>query len=211
MRKNLIIAGLTVWNLILMAALIFFWMNSRRTPEIDATVNLSSPATKAGSAPESSALVGEQNFTYQTGDRLVGEKAPLIVDRHLTLTVTLDAQQERDGVIVAHGGLAHGYALYVQDGQLFFVVRRSNALTTVDGGKVTAGRHTLKATLSKTGELGVALDGKPPVTGQAGGGIAVEPVDGFDVGGDRGAAVGLYPVPNDFGGTIESVALKTVP
>ena len=55
------------------------------------------------------------------------------------------------------------------------------------------------------------MDGKPAATGQAAGGLTVEPVDGLDVGGDRGAPVGLYPVPNDFGGTIESVSLKTAP
>jgi hypothetical protein len=57
----------------------------------------------------------------------------------------------------------------------------------------------------------VALEGKPPATGQVAGGIAVEPVDGFDVGGDRGAPVGLYEVPNAFGGTIDTVSLKTIP
>jgi hypothetical protein len=199
-RKNIIIAALVVWNLVMMAVLIFVWASPRRTPGVRAAVNVS----------DASAVSGEQSFTYKTGDRLVGDKAPLIVDRHLTMTATFDTQ-DKDGVILAHGGLAHGYALYVQDGQLFFVVRRKNALITVDGGKVSAGQHTLRATLSKTGEMSVALDGKSPASGQAGGGFAVEPVDGFDVGGDRGAPVGLYPVPYDFGGTIEGVSLKTVP
>lgn len=202
MRKNLIIGGLVVWNLVLMAVLIFVWVGSRRT-QIHETKSI--PAT-----PEAGLVPGEQNFTYKTGERLVGDKAPLIVDRNLTITATFDTQ-DKGGVIAAHGGLAQGYALYLQDGQLFFVVRRNNVLTTVDGGKVAAGRHTLKATFLKTGELGVMLDGKASATGQVAGGIAVEPVDGFDVGGDRGAAVGLYPVPNEFGGTIESVSLKTTP
>ncbi len=203
MRKNLIIGGLIVWNLILMAVLIFVWVGSRRT-QIHGAAN-SARATREGSV-----VPGEQNFTYKSGERLVGDKAPPIVDRDLTITATFDTQ-DKGGVIVAHGGLGRGYALYVQDGQLLFVVRRNNVLTTVDGGKVTAGRHTLKATFSKTGELSVALDGKPPATGQAAGGITVEPVDGLDVGGDRGAPVGLYELPNEFGGTIESVSLKTTP
>jgi hypothetical protein len=202
-RKNLIIGGLVVWNLILMAVLIFVWVGSRRTQTHRAPNSTSTMS-------EANLVTGEQNFTYKTGERLVGDKAPPIVDRNLTIAATFDTQ-DKSGVIVAHGGLAQGYALYVQDGRLFFVVRRSNALTTVDGGKVTAGRHTLKATSSKTGELSVALDGKAPATGQAAGGIMTEPVDGLDVGGDRGAPVGLYEVPNDFGGTIDFVSLKTTP
>jgi len=202
--KNLVIGGLVIWNLILMAVLIFVWVGSRRTPAVQVTAN---PAT---TTTQGSVATGEQNFTYKTGERLVGDKAPLIVDRNLTIAATFDTQ-DKGGVIAAHGGLAQGYALYVEDGQLFFVVRRHNVLTTVEGGKVTAGPHTLKATFAKTGELSVALDGKPPATGQAAGGITTEPVDGLDVGGDRGAPVGPYKVPNEFGGTIESVSLKTTP
>ena len=112
---------------------------------------------------------------------------------------------------MAQGGLAQGYALFVQNRQLFFVVLRNNTLTALDGGKVTVGRHTLTATYSKTGALSVALDGKRPATGKAAGGITAEPVDCLDVGGDRGAPVGLYAGPYEFGGTIESVSLKTTP
>lgn len=203
MRKNLIIGGLIVWNLVLMAVLIFVWAGPRRT-------QIHEPPNPGLGKPKTSRVPGEQNFTYKPGERFVGDKAPPIVDRDLTITATFDAQ-ENGGVIVAHGGLAQGYALYVQDGGLFFAVRRNNVLTTVDAGRVTAGRHTLRATYLKTGGLSVALDGKPPATGQAAGGIPAEPMDGLDVGGDRGAPVGLYDVPNDFGGTIESVSLKTIP
>ncbi len=203
MPKNLITGGLIVWNLILMAVLIFVWVGSRRM-KVEGTANFGLAATEASLIP------GEQKFTYRTGERLVGDKAPLIAERNLTITASFDTQ-DKGGVIAAHGGLAQGYALYVQDGQLFFVVRRNNVLTTVDGGKVAAGRHTLKATYLKTGELTVALDGKPPATGQAAGGITAEPVDGLDVGGDRGAPVGLYDAPNEFGGMIESVSLRTTP
>ena len=52
MRKNLIIGGLIVWNLILMAALIFVWAGARRTQTSGTT-----GTSEAGIVP------GEQNFT----------------------------------------------------------------------------------------------------------------------------------------------------
>jgi hypothetical protein len=203
-RKNAIIAGLLVWNVVLMVALVFLWAETRRAKMSASGVIV------ATTPPASNGVPGGQTFTYQPGDRLVGEKAPQIVGRELTLTVTFDTQG-RDGVIVAHGGLAQGYALYVQDAELLFAVRRNNALTTLSGGKVAAGKQVATVTLSKSGEMGLTVGTKQVGTSQAGGGIPAEPVDGFDVGGDRGAAVGPYTVPNDFGGTIESVSLKTVP
>jgi hypothetical protein len=65
--------------------------------------------------------------------------------------------------------------------------------------------------LAKTGDLSVALDGQAAATGKAAGTITMQPIDGLDIGADRGAPVGLYEMPNSFGGTIEVVSLKTAP
>jgi arylsulfatase len=134
--------------------------------------------------------------------------APQLVQRALAITAVFDTQGN-DGVIVAQGGLAHGYAIYVQDGEIFFALRRNNALTLVSGGKVMAGRRVVTATLAKDGALSVALDGQAPATGKAAGTLILTPIDGLDVGADRGASVGNYTVPNSFGGTIETVTVKT--
>ena len=127
-----------------------------------------------------------------------------------TITATFDTQG-KDGVIVSHGGLAHGYTLYVQEGELLFALRRLNVLTTVSGGKVSAGQQTVTATLSKAGEISLARDGKTFATGRAAGAITQQPVSGLDIGADRGAPVGPYEMPNAFGGSIEIVSLKAVP
>jgi hypothetical protein len=49
MRKNIIIAGLVVWNLILMAALIYIWANWRRSSEVNTR------ASPAGQTQDSAA------------------------------------------------------------------------------------------------------------------------------------------------------------
>lgn len=202
MRKNIIIAGLIFWNFILMAALIYIWANWQRSS--DAATNVS----VAGQKPDNAAGADVEEFTFKAGEHLNGDVAPQIADRALTITALFDSQQQ-DGVIVAQGGLAHGYTLYVQDGELLFGVRRNQALTTVSGGKLGEGRHKVTATFAKSGDIGVILDARPPATGKAAGAIALTPVDGLDVGADRGAPVGSYAVPNSFGGAIETVIVKT--
>jgi len=202
MKKNIIIAAVIFLNLILLMVLIYVgvtWSPSGKA-SADAT----------GAAQDKSAEGGPEEFTFKAPGRFVGDEAPPVVNRALTITATFDAL-EQGGVIVAQGGLAHGYALYVQDGELFFVLRRLNVLTTISGGKVGAGRQTATAMLTRAGELSVAFDGKAPATGKAAGVITMQPIDGLDIGADRGAPVGIYEVPNSFGGTIEVVSVKTAP
>ena len=109
------------------------------------------------------------------------------------------------------GYLAHGYALYIDGAELFFALRRNNVLTTAQAGRVGNGRHTVVASLSQTGEMSVAVDQNAPGIAKAAGLITLHPTDGLDVGADRGAPVGLYPVGNLFGGTIESVTVRLAP
>ena len=204
MRKNIIIAGVVFLNVILLAALIFLGLEWRRTTQLRTGPGV------APSTPGNASATDAQEFVYHAPGRFVGDNAPPIVDRALTITATFDTQ-DQNGVIVAQGGLAQGYALYVQDGELLFALRRLNVLTTVPGGKISAGQHTVTAVLTKTGEISIGLDGKTTATGRAAGVITLQPVDGLDIGADRGAPVGPYQIPNQFGGAIEVVSLKTMP
>lgn len=204
MKKNIVIAGLAFSNLILMAALIYVFVIWSRSPETPADANAVAPTQS------NDAETGPQEFTFRAPGSFVGDGVPLVVNRALTITATFDTQ-EKDGVIVAQGGVAHGYALYVQDGGLLFALRRLGTLTTVSGGKVSAGRQTVTATLNTAGELALARDGKALATGRAAGAITIQPVCGLDIGANRCSPVGLYEMPNSFGGTIEIVSLKTAP
>lgn len=202
MRKNIIIAGLVLWNLILMAALVYVWMKGPRSSHAVTNVGPLGERQNQTAAPE--------EFTFKAGEHLNGYIAPQIAERSLTITALFDSQQQ-DGVIIAQGGVAHGYALFVQDGELLFGVRRNQALTIVSGGKLDEGQHKVTATFAKSGDIGVILDARPPATGKAAGPITFTPVEGLDVGADHGAPVGPYIVPNSFGGTIETVIVKTSP
>ena len=202
MKKNIVIAVVVFLNLVLFAVLIYVALTWRPSARVSTTVT--------PPAPVSDVNAGLQEFAFNAPGHFAGTNAPSIVNRTLAITATFDAQAQ-NGVIVAHGGLAHGYALYVQDGELLFALRRLNVLSTISAGKLAAGRHIATATLTKAGDLSLTLDGKPAASGKAPGVITMQPVDGLDIGADRGAPVGLYEIPNTFGGTIESVHLKTAP
>jgi hypothetical protein len=206
MKRNVIIGALLVWNVTVTAALIYVLANGRQpASNSDRSIAAASPGQAVSNADEPA-----EEFIFNGGERLNSDVAPQIANRGIVITATVEAA-DQDGVIVAQGGLAHGYTLYVQDGELFFGARRAQTLTTVPGGKLGAGRHTITANWTKTGELGLTVDGGPPVIAKAAGAITVTPTDGLDVGADRYAAVGPYATPNTFGGTIERVSLKTIP
>lgn len=161
---------------------------------------------QAGTPVAQNNAAGDE-FTFHAGDHLDGSAAPPIAGRAFTITAVFDARQQ-DGVIVAQGGLVHGYALYVEGGELFFALRRNNALTTAHAGPVGNGRRTATASFSRTGEMSIALDGNPPGVATAAGAITMIPTEGLDVGADRGAPVGPYQAGNAFGGVIEGVTVK---
>ncbi len=201
MKKNIVIGALIVWNLVLMAMLVFVFMNSR---------SASHHKPELARAVAAGAENGVEEFTFSAGENLTGDAAPHVAGRSLAITAVIDTGQ-KDGVIISQGGDWHGYTLYVQGGELFFAVRRDQTLTIVPGGKIAGGRRTITATWKKEGDLDVAMDGRSLATGKAEGGIKITPLGGLEVGSDSGGAVGPYETPNRFGGTIYTASLKTTP
>jgi arylsulfatase A-like enzyme len=146
-------------------------------------------------------------FTLADGDHLERADAPNIAARVFTVSARFDTEG-KDGVVVAQGGSGHGFALFVQNEKLVFALRRSTVLTTTPEITVSPGPHTVKATLTKTGAIAIALDDQFPVSAQAAGLLQQMPADGLDVGEDAGGLVGPYKEDNTFGGRIESVHIK---
>jgi arylsulfatase len=146
-------------------------------------------------------------FTLEDGDHIERSDAPNIAMHPFTVAARFDAKG-KDGVIVAQGGSAHGFALYVQSGKLFFALRRGKALRETAGIPVSTGVHEVRASVVKGGLLTLTLDDQPAVSAKAAGLLQQMPVDGLDVGEDAGGLVGSYSESNAFGGTIESVRIK---
>jgi arylsulfatase A-like enzyme len=112
----------------------------------------------------------------------------LIWFRAFTINVDLDYKPGDEGMLVAHGDQGAGYALYVLDGELWFVHNDGRGrLRTLSGGAMPAGARHVTAefaapgkrvwdlTLSIDGEARGSIEGVPMLFGMA-------PFEGIDVG-----------------------------
>ena len=147
----------------------------------------------------------------KAGDQLSRDQAPAIAGRAFTITAKFDTGAAKDGVIVAQGGNAIGYVLYLFAGKLHFLARNRGGVATVSTTSTVSGAHSAVARLDTQGGLTLALDGQASVSATLSGGVSAMPVDGLDVGEDTRGAVGPYPPPNTFRGSIESVVIEIDP
>ena len=145
-------------------------------------------------------------FKLKSGDRLLRSKAPAIAGRPFTVEAAFNAADQKQGVIVAHGGSSLGYTLYLEDGKLVFVVRSAKRVYRVASPEVITGSHTVKARLG-VGAMELIIDGSAVAKASAQL-INSMPVDGLEIGADEGGSVGSYLSPNQFKGSIESVIIS---
>jgi arylsulfatase A-like enzyme len=151
-------------------------------------------------------------FVLQSGQRLSRQHAPAIARRAFEITASFTADDATHGVLIAHGGNARGYSLYIADHQLHWLVREQGGSTTTSTPLPTpAGSHTAVARLSADGTLSLQLDQQPPTTNHAPTLLHAMPGDGLEVGADEGGAVGPYAAPNRFRGSIQSIRITLQP
>jgi len=155
-------------------------------------------------------LSKQTQFNLKHGDHLERAAAPAIGGRGFTLTTDFDAKGD-SGVIVAHGGVAHGYALYLAKGKLTFLIRAGGEVGRITTSEAVTGTHTAVAKLTAEGALTLKLDGKLVAEGKAPKALTAMPVDGLDVGSDSGGLVGDYSEANAFAGNVKSVSIELDP
>jgi hypothetical protein len=149
----------------------------------------------------------ELRFELKPGDDLEGARRPDIANRAFSVSVEL-AAPGRDGVLVAQGGLTHGFSLYFKDGVLHWAIRSEHAIHEITANSGTAaGATKISASLGRDGTLRLGVDGRDLATGKAPGLLPKLPVDGLQVGRDLKGAVGDYTAPFPFQGKIQSAVL----
>ena len=138
----------------------------------------------------------------------------MIAGRSFTVVVDWDHQPGDEGVLFAHGGVESGYVLYVEDGQLHFLLNHTSDIhalppVPLEGAsrQVSVELHApgggvWDVTLSCDGSPVAKAEGLPQLTGYI-------PFEGIDVGIDRRSPVSweLYQRrgPFPFTGTLRSV------
>jgi arylsulfatase A len=159
------------------------------------------PADETADAPKAG--------PWTSGNVLAGPDAPRVADKPLDITAAVDASGQ-DGVIVAQGGAANGYALYVQGGKLAFSVREAKDLTTITAkDPLGTGHFQVEAKLAQDGALALTVDGKTVATGKAAGLIPQQPKAPFTVGKAGRGTVADYEASASFGAKVSGVEVKT--
>ena len=144
----------------------------------------------------------------KSGDTIAAAAAPQVGQRAFTVSVTVDTAQ-RDGVIVAQGGLI-GHALYLKGGRVAFAVRHgADEVVEIFSPAEVKGSFAVIASLAADGTMKLVVAGQDAVTGKAKGALPRQPAEDFCVGHDNGKPVGLYGKPDALQGSVTGLSVTT--
>jgi arylsulfatase A-like enzyme len=150
-------------------------------------------------------------FELGSDGELANGEAPDYVGRAFRVSVEL-SEPGREGVLVAHGGDAHGWALFFQKGALHFAVNRDRKVESVSVPAAKLGGATIiEARLAKDGTAELMANGR--TLGQQRFTALPQklPMDGLQVGRDLGGTVGDYDGPFPFNGKVRAVKIELEP
>ena len=155
-------------------------------------------------------------YTYAQGMAHVPTvSAADVRNRSHRIKATIVPEGTGEGVIVAHGGYAGGYALYVHENRLVYEHNCGGERTRIVSGEPLASRPTeVEFSFSKTGDnrgVGVLnVDGREAARGELPRMLrGLFTIEGLDVGQDTGTAVSdQYEPPFAFTGAIESLVIE---
>jgi hypothetical protein len=116
--------------------------------------------------------------------------------------------EKNNGVILAHGGSAHGYVLYLQGGRPHFAVRINGEQASVEAKTKVVGRWVhLAGVLSTENKLQLFVDGKLVASNRVSGLVAQDPQEAMEIGEDDNSNIGEYSGTFAFNGLIDEVSV----
>ena len=185
--------------------------NGKPGPGVRQAGHVDHPETLYPTEPNAPAAIGTTAAieNLPIGTTLSGAKAPLVQGR--TVTVACEVETDaKDGVIVAHGGSAVGYTLYLKDGHAVFAVHQSGkAIVRITSSAAIGPRASLEARIGPKGELALLIDGRQVAKGKISGPLARQPAEAFCVGHDEQVTVDEYDGTRPFQGTIQRLKVET--
>jgi len=195
----------------LAAAMIADLGNGQPGPGVRQAGRVENPETLYASEPTKVAGAGTTAAIVDRpiGTTLEGAKAPLVQNRTVTIACQVQTSA-KDGVIVAHGGSAVGYTLYLKDGHLVFAVHQSNQdIVQLTAPEAFSGKGMVEASIGKGGALELKVDGRQVAKGKVAGLLSRQPAEAFCVGHDDKVTVDSYDGAKRFEGTITSLKVST--
>lgn len=150
------------------------------------------------------------SLVLHTGDVYQRLYAPALSDRGVSITAHI-ATMAPDGVIVAHGGSANGYSLYMKQGKLHFTVVREKEVFTVSSTPADLKSSvSVSALLDRDGVMTLKVPGQDEARLDAYGPLLLTPNENLTCGFDQATPVGKYEGMFSFQGDISRVELETV-
>ena len=147
---------------------------------------------------------------WKSGDELSTQDSPDVAGKGFTVSADIEGEA-KDGVIVAQGGNARGYALHIAEGKLVFSVRNGGDLFSVVATEaLAAGSHKVEAAVDTSGQVKLTVDGKQIGDGKLASLIESRPGQGLTIGSDGGAPVGEYAAPHAYAGKVTNVTVTTL-
>lgn len=136
-------------------------------------------------------------------------KAPP-VGNSSSIRINLELKTEdRDGVILAHGGDKTGYAIYLKAGKLAFATCSDWKQTVIQSEvEVDSSTHQVEAFWDNKQNMHLKVDGKLVAKGESPSYLDAQPGDSIQVGRDRIKPVGDYADENPFHGTIRNLTIR---
>jgi hypothetical protein len=162
------------------------------------------------SAPKQAPIVPERlrrRGVRNTSSMIDFEKTQSIDPTGKAIAVEAWVKADRpSGVIVAHGGPTHGYALVLKAGKPQWIFRVAQKAFVVAGGQRITGNWThLVGQVTADKKMQLFVNGKLAASGTVDDLIPAEPAQSLQIGADSGTSVGSYTAPNGFTGLIDNV------
>ncbi|MEZ6040617.1 MAG: arylsulfatase [Planctomycetaceae bacterium] len=156
---------------------------------------------------KTNALSSKKRFRLKQGDNLARSASPDYANKSFTITVNITSPGD-NGVIVAQGGSAAGYALYLKNGKVIFAVREKGSLHESDchfkaectGLKVHWDASEQMVSIQQ--DDSAVFETRLPLS------LSTMPQDGLQVGTDESGLVGDYTSENHFNGIIGSCVIQ---
>lgn len=148
----------------------------------------------------------KQQFTLPGDATLTRDQSPMVRNKSLEVTFRI-SEPGSAGILIAQGGTADGYAVYLKDGQIFVAIRRGGKLQLLSGD-LSSAHGGLIFSLTKDGKVTVLAEDQTIIAGDIGGPLRSMPIDGLQVGRDLEGKVGNYDSDFVFNGMIENVSIR---